>query len=468
MASGSGCIRDWRLPRVIVHLDVDAFFASVEQVLNPALRGRPVIVGSGVVASCSYESRAYGVRTAMRLAEAKRLCPRGVFLAGDYGQYALFANRIEGVCLDYAPRVEQASLDDFYLDFTGCATTPDDWNSPRLSFISGPAPDTPLHGPATMTVAAGRVALALQSQIRAETGLGCSLGVGRNKLFSKLASDAAKPGGIIGVGPDQEAAWLARLPLSELPGAGPKVCEELARYNVHTVAQLAALPESILTRLFGVAGRTLWEYAHGIDERSVRGGGGSGGGGSRTERGEVPGNGPGRNAIGSSRASSISRETTLEQPTADDVFLRGMLSYLTQRALWELRRRHGVARTLAVKLRYGDFQSTMTSRTLREPCNEDRQWVALAWELFVGLYTRRLPVRHLGVELAQLRTSEDGQGQLFDQADTRRQRRLRRALDHVRERFGFQAVVEGETTRLIDRLDQDRRGFRLRTPSLSR
>ena len=438
MMAGSERIRDRRLPPVIVHLDVDAFFASVEQVLEPALRGRPVMVGSGVVASCSYESRAFGVRTAMSIAEAKQLCPDGVFLAGDYGNYALFANRIEGICRDFTPVVEQASLDDFYLDLTGCVLD------------------------------ALPLARTLQAQIRDETGLGCSFGIGRNKLFSKLASDSGKPGGIIAVRPDEEAAWLARLPVSELPGAGPKVCAELARYNVHTVTQFAALPESILVRLFGANGRTLWERARGIDDRPVRGIE------SRELSVERQKTIERASASGSQRStlnaqpSSISRETTLERPTADDVFLRGMLSYLVQRAAWELRRQHRAARTLSVKLRYGDFQTVNTSRTLPEVSCEDRVFVELAYELFTRLYTRRLPVRHVGLELAQLRSADDGQQRLFDQAHERTRRQLRHAVDHVRDRFGFQSMIEGATTHLIDRLDQDHRGFRLRTPSLSR
>jgi len=492
--AGSERICDRRLPRVVLHLDVDAFFASVEQVLDSALRGRPVIVGSGVVASCSYESRAYGVRTAMQLAEAKRLCPDGVFLAGDYGNYALFANRIEGICRDFTPVVEQASLDDFYLDLTGCtegsgfrvqgsgASSQQSGVRSQRSALSGQqsaiSDQRSSHSSLLTPHCANTLDLAcsLQAQIRDETGLGCSLGVGRNKLFSKLASDAAKPGGVIVVRAEDEAEWLARLPVSELPGAGPKVCEELARYNVHTVVQLTALSESILVRLFGANGRALCERARGIDERPVRGeggerrveGGGPEGGSKRSvESANSAGSGPPPSALRPS-PSSISRETTLERPTADDVFLRGMLSYLVQRATWELRRQRRAAKTLGVKLRYGDFQTVATARTIAEAACEDRTFIELAYELFSRLYTRRLPVRHLGIELSQLKCCDDGQQRLFDGAADRRRRQVRRAVDRVRERFGFQSMVEGATTHLLNHLDQDRRGFRLRTPSLSR
>jgi DNA polymerase-4 len=141
---------------------------------------------------------------------------------------------------------------------------------------------------------------------------------------------------------------------------------------------------------------------------------------------------------------------------------------LVQRATWDLRRRRLESWTLGVKLRYGDFQTVTTSRALAAASSEDRVFVELAYELFARLYTRRLPVRHLGIELAQLKTAGDGQRQLFDEAGARQQRQLRRVVDQVRDRFGFQSMVEGSTTHLIDRLDQDHRGFRLRTPSLSR
>lgn len=474
MKINSERIRDRRLPPVILHLDVDAFFASVEQVLDPALRGQPVIVGSGVVASCSYESRAYGVRTAMSIAEAKRVCPDGVFLAGDYGNYALFANRIAGICHDFTPVVEQASLDDFYLDLTGCVMLSD-------CGLSCPLASSSPHARSPASFDSLGLARAIQTQIRAETALSCSLGVGRNKLFAKLVSDAAKPGGIIEVRPDEEAEWLARLPVSELPGAGPKVCAELARYNVHTVVQLTALSESILLRLFGANGRTLWERARGIDDRPVKGDAGAN---EDNQKSQITNqNSPARLPHSTQYSvldtqhptphtrhcpGSLSRETTLERPTADDVFLRGMLSYLVQRAARELRRQRCAARTLSVKLRYGDFQTVNASRTLPEASCEDRVFVGLAYELFLRLYTRRLPVRHLGVELAQLRATVDGQRLLFDETRERSRRQLRRAVDRVRDRFGFQSIIEGAAASLIDRLDQDRRGFRLRTPSLSR
>jgi DNA polymerase-4 len=410
--------------RSVLHLDADAFFASVEQRDDPRLRGRPVAVGTGVVASCSYEARCGGVRTGMRLSEARRLCRSLLVLPGDYRRYEQAARRMLAICQDKTPLVEVAALDDMYLDLTG---------------QSGMA----------------CVAEELHEQVRDEVGLSISLGAGSNKLVAAVATDEAKQqklriagqsairnpqSAMVLVPPGTERAYLAPWSARVLPGVGPKVAARLDRINVHHVGEVAQMPLAVLCGLFANQGKVLREQAHGIDPRPVE-----------------PYRPP----------QSVSRCTSFDPPTGDLAFLRAMLDHLLERAAVWLRFHDRAARGLTVTIRYGDYESAEGRMSLRRPVNEEQQLKDAARDRFDRLYTRRLPLRLLGVALSPL-TVPEAQGGLFADPDEERQRRLNACKDAIRQRFGFMAVVNGASLVLSEKLQHDRENYRLRTPCLTR
>ncbi|HEX5270859.1 MAG TPA: DNA polymerase IV [Gemmataceae bacterium] len=395
--------------RSVLHLDADAFFASVEQRDDARLRGRPVAVGTGVVASCSYEARRWGVRTGMALGEARRLCRPLLVLPGDYRRYEQAARRILAICRDRAPVVEVAALDDLYLDLTGA-----------------PHPE--------------RLPDELRAQVRDEVGLGVSIGVGANKLVAAVATERAKPGGNVAVPPGTERAFLEPWPARILPGVGPKVAARLDRVNVRTVAELAGVPPAVLYGLFGRRGKVLRDQAHGIDPRPVE-----------------PYRPP----------QSVSRRTSFDPPAADPAFLGAMLDHLTERAAAWLRFNDRAARGVVVTLRYGDYEFAEGRTTLRRPADGERELKEAARDRFARLYARRLPLRLLGVALAPV-VAPDAQASLFPDPAAERRRRLDECKDAVRQRFGFLALTSGASLVLSEKLERDRENYKLRTPCLTR
>jgi DNA polymerase IV len=407
----------------ILHLDADAFFASVEQRDEPRLRGKPVAVGTGVVASCSYESRRWGVRTAMRLAEAKRLCPRLIVLPGDYRRYEQAARRILAVCLEYTPRVEAVSLDDLYLDLTQSGG-----------------------------VDVERLAVELRTQIAQEVELSVSMGIAANKLVAAVATDHAKKlrmaadgsraaeSKTVRVPVGEESAYLAPWPVEVLPGVGPKTFKRLQRLNVRRVGELAAMPTAVLCGLFGTRGTALRDLAHGVDRRPVQ---------------------PYR------PQQSVSRCTSFEEPTSDRAFLMGMLDHLLDRAAAWLRFSGVAARGLKLSLRYGDYTSDESRVALRPPSNDEMRLKAAGRERLSRLYNRRLPLRYLGVELAPLVVPQH-QPELFPDPLAERDQRLAECKDAVRRRFGFMALVSGTTLVVSQQVEHDRDNFHLRTPCLTK
>jgi DNA polymerase-4 len=393
----------------ILHLDADAFFASVEQRDDPALRGRPVAVGTGVVASCSYEARRYGVQTGMRLAEARSLCRDLVVLPGEYPRYEQAARRVQAICLEQTPVVEVAALDDLYLDLTRHAR--------------------PEGVPAT-----------LRAQIREEVCLGVSIGMGVNKLVARVATKEAKPGKQVRVPAGTERGYLAPWPARVLPGVGPKVAGRLERLNVSLVGEVAAMPLPVLSGLFGAQGRVLRDQAWGIDPRPVQ---------------------PRR------PQQSISRRNSFDPPVADRAFLRAMLDYLLERAVAWLRFHDLAARGLVLTLRYGDYATAAGRERFRPATDSDGLVKEAARDRFERLYQRRLPLRLLGVELTPLVPARH-QPELFPDADAERARRLAECKDAIRRRFGFTSLMSGSTLLLADRLERDRENFRMRTPCLTR
>ncbi len=393
----------------ILHLDADAFFASVEQRDDAKLRGRPVAVGTGVVASCSYESRRFGVRTGMRLAEARRLCRELIVLPGEYPRYEQTARRMQAICAEQTPQVEMAALDDFYLDLAGC-----------------PQPE--------------RAPETIRTQIRDEIQLSVSIGLGTNKMVARVATKEAKPGRQVSVTPGQEQNYLAPWPTRVLPGVGPKIQTRLDRINVQRVAEVAGMPLPLLHGLFGRQGRLLHDQSHGRDPRPV-----------------LPYRPP----------QSISRRNSFDPPISDLPFLNAMLDYLVERAVSWLRFQKLATRGLTVNIRYGDYESDVGRVPFAMPTDKISDLKDAAHDRFGRLYHRRLPLRLLGVELSPLVT-RDPQPGLFPDADEERERRLEDCKAAIRQRFGFTALLNGSNLFLAQRLDRDRQNFHMRTPCLTR
>jgi DNA polymerase-4 len=431
-------------PACILHVDADAFFASVEQRDDPRLRGQPVAVGTGVVASCSYEARGWGVRTGMRLTEARRRCRPLLVLPGDYRRYEQAGRRMLAICQDHTPQVEVAALDDLYLDL---------------------GPDDP--------PAAERFALSLRGAIGAEVGLSVSIGIGANKLVAGVATQDAKlrrvrtgrgeegkrgrgdhaswfplplfpssplPLFLVRVPAGGERNYLAPWPADVLPGVGPKLHARLHRLNICRVAHVAAVPLPVLCGLFGNRGRVLRDQAHGVDPRPVQ---------------------PHRPQL------SVSRCTSFDPPTADHAFLGGMLDHLTDRAVSWLRFNDLLTRGLTLTLRYGDYEAADIHATFRPPTDQEPVLKEAARDRLRSLYQRRLPLRFLGVELSPLRP-RDPQPDLFPDPVELRDCRLAACKDTIRRQFGFMSLVNGSALYLADKLAHDRDNFRLRTPCLTR
>ena len=372
--------------RTIFHLDMDAFFANVERVLNPSLKGKPLIVGGnpegrGVVSSASYEAREYGVRSAMPMSRAKRLCPHAVFITPRHHRYGEFSEKIYLILKAYAPVVERASIDEFYLDLTGCDR---------------------LYG--DMLGLADK----LKEVILRETGLPCSIGIASNKLVAKIASGQAKPDGLLRIPPGGEALFLSRLPVKELPGIGEATQEKLRDMGIRTIGDLARLPRDLLACSFGKVGEYLWKRARGMDREEVK------------ER---------------AGQKSFSQETTFEKDSEDPLFLKTTISHLVEEVGHRLRKQGMRAKTVTLKVRYSDFKTITRSRTGGE-VDGDAEIYQIARELLEKAHTRRVRIRLLGVCLSNLTPAVE-QKQLFEDEGEKRKSSLYRSLDRIRDKFGL-------------------------------
>lgn len=400
-------------PRIL-HLDIDAFLASIEQILEPALVGRPVVVGSGVVASRSYEAKARGVETAMAIHEARRRCQDLVVRDGDARIAERFRQRVAEVLAEFTPVVQVASLDDLYADLTG---------APLLTRLGS----------------ARILAEQVRERVRAATGLSVAQGIGSNKTVARMATRYAKPGGIVEIAAGEERAFVAPQALRLLPGIGAATATILEDWNLRTVGELAALDQELLVRAFGARGAQLWHKAQGLDDEPVA---------------TTP------------RPASIARETSFPA-TAESGFVLAMASYLLDRAAAEMRRQQLQARTLAARVRHEDGQAQERQRSLAMATDRTDLLQAVLRGILAGFAARRVRVRHVGVTLAGFERSVARQRELFAHEAERRQA-LFAAIDRVRARHGFQKVVLGGSAPLLAALAQDRDGFVLRTPSLSR
>ena len=403
--------------RRILHVDLDAFFVSVEQTLDPALRGRSVVVGGdpnsrGVVACASYEARVYGLKAGMSLAVAQRLCPHAIFLGGNFYHYRNASARFLGILSEFTPDVEPLGLEEAFLDLTGFE---------------------PIYGPVRET------ALRIKGRIRGELELTASVGIAGSKVVAKVASDLSKPDGLVEVAPGEERIFLAPLPVAKLPCVGPKTERVLQRIGITTIGELGRLPVSFLRYIFGVHGDVIHRYANGIDNRGL----------------ELP-----------APAKSISRESTFAEDTLDRTFLSATLHYLGERVGATLRSQGKQARCVTLKLRYADFESITRSRTLREGIDTDRAIFEVGRRLMEkALEQRAMPVRLVGIGVSNL--IEGRQLNMFDPW-TERQERLNEAIDRIRGKYGFVAVEVGRTLPLREMFPIENGRYCLETPSLSR
>ena len=399
--------------KLIMHLDIDAFFASIEKRRNPRLIGKPVIVGAGVIASCCYTARKYGLSAGMSLRQARRRCPDVVILEGNYHVYKAFSDRIWQTCHDFTPAVDTL-LDDAYLDLSG---------SQRL------------HGPPQ------RIGQRLRERVRQETGLSVTVGLGSSRVVARLASAGAKPDGYCYVEPGTEQDFLEALSVRKLPGVGYKRAGILQKLNVHTIGALSRLPCWSLEQLFGANGTALHERAQGRDSQVL-------------DKREIP--------------RTISRETSFHAHTTDHSEIEAMLYYLTERAMKTLRELQLLTGILTVKIRYGDGMGDKRAQRLPQPTDSDSEAFTHTQRLLERLYTRRVALHNIGVVLAGLSVPGPVQAELFEPAKQHDQRKVYRALDAIRQQHGYRAIVAGPSVALLNHLPQDDHGFILRTPSLTK
>jgi len=396
---------------MILHVDMDAFYASVEERDRPELVGKPVIVGGlpekrGVVSAANYVARQYGVHSAMPAVTARRLCPHGVFLLPRIDHYAEVSRQIRDIFERFTPLVEPLSLDEAFLDVTSS------------EHLFGPAAE---------------IGRKIKEAVRQSTRLVASVGVAPNKFLAKIASDLKKPDGFVVVEPERVQEFLAPLPVERLWGVGRQGSKVFQRLGIHTIGQLRQLPLDVLQARFGASGEHLWQLAHGIDDRPV-----------------VP----------EREAKSISHETTFERDIDDPDVLRAWLLELTEQVGWRLRRRGLRGRTVQLKVRFADFSTITRSQTLPEPTDLTQE----LWQAADELLRRRLPIRHLAIRLLGMGVSgldDSGlaQGLLFDQEERERQGRLDAVKDQLKQRFGPDVLRRGSMLRDVRKAkDNDERG----------
>ncbi len=401
-----------------MHIDLDAFFVSVEQVMNPELNGKPVVVGGkpdrrGVVAAASYEARAYGLHSGMPLVTASRLCPQAIFIEGSFRRYRDVSRRFMAVLAEFSPYLEPLGLDEAYLDVSGFES---------------------LHG------SLRQMALKIKQRVRDELGINASIGIAGSKVVAKVASDLSKPDGLLEVPPGEERSFLSRLPVNRLPGIGKKNEQILRRLGIGTIGQLAALPLSVLKIRFGAYGEILHHHANGIDDRPV----------------SPPG-----------EARSISRETTFAQDTRNATLLKATLRYLGERVGSDLRRRGKQAKCVTIKLRYADFTTITRQQTLNRPAVTDQSIFDTGSKLLAKELSReKQPVRLIGIGVSHLGETAHQPDMLDPSAQ--RQARINTVIDRIRNRYGFTAIQTGRTLLLKDIFPEDDGGYTLHTPGLSR
>ncbi|MBT3201545.1 MAG: DNA polymerase IV [Phycisphaerales bacterium] len=383
------------MQRWIIHADMDEFFAAVEKHDNPALRGKPLLVGGdptgrGVVATASYEARAFGCHSAMPMARALRICPNAIVIQPRGRRYGEVSEQIFEVMGQFTPLIERLSVDEAFLDVSGCER------------LLGPA---------------AKVAGDIKTRIKSQTGLTVSVGVAPNKFLAKLASDLEKPDGLTIITPENVHDVLDPLGIRKLWGVGPAAEKQFARLNIRTIGQLRhASPDMIRARL-GEGGEHFQRLSAGIDDRPV---------------------------IPDTEAKSIGQEQTFRTDIDDLDALAGVLLDQTQQIAMRMRRSGFKARTITLKIRYGDFTTLTRSATTDEPTDVTE----LLWRQAKGLLnkwaeTQYHPLRLLGVTLSQFTGQAGVQGSLFADPSREKQHRIDQAVDKIANRFGTSAINRG-------------------------
>ncbi len=378
--------------RYIAHLDLDSFFVSVEMLHDPSLKGKAVIVGGtkdrGVVTTCSYEARKFGVHSAMPMKTAMKLCPHAILVRGTRGEYSRYSRWVTDIIAAKAPLFEKASIDEFYIDLTGM----DKFFDPYQWTID------------------------LRNEIIDQTQLPISFGLATNKMVAKIATDEAKPNGYLFIQPGMEKAFLAPLPVNKFSGVGDHTYETLKSMGIYTIKDLSETAVEILEKKLGKYGTDLWQKSQGIHFSEVH---------------------------AYHEAKSISNEHTFEENKTDIPFLLSELVRMTERVAFELRQDGKLTGCIAVKIRYPNFETTSKQTTIDYTLRDD-ELIPVAIDLFHKLYRKGQPIRLLGVRLSEL-TQHAVQASLFDDAE--KKNKLYKAIDDVKNTFGKSKLQKARTVK---------------------
>ncbi len=376
--------------RLVIHLDMDSFYVSVERLIDPSLIGKPVAVGGsadgrGVISSASYEARKFGVRSAMPSGQALRLCPDLIIVGRGYSQYGEYSRQVESVLTEFTPHVQMASQDEAYLDLTGSERL---WGPPLV------------------------VADKIRRRVTEETKLPCSLGVATNKLVAKVASALGKPKGLLYIPAGSEESFFAPLNVGRLPGVGKKTLEKLKELGVQYMRDLAAMDPKRLERHFGKYGLEMANRARGISESEV--------------------------VIGEA-AKSISSEETFSRDLLDGAAMEGILANLCERVAYRVRKSECKAFTLTLKFRYSNFETHTASTTLSNATDDELEILSVIRGLFWDRWAKNRSVRLLGVAAGNLQYGRE-QLDFLNAEDDEKKKRLHEAVDSLREKHGFAKV----------------------------
>lgn len=375
--------------RTVLHLDLDAFFVSVEVLRDSRLQGIPLIIGGssdrGVVASCSYEARRFGVHSAMPIRLARRLCPDATIISGDMEAYSRYSRLVTDIIRDSAPGFEKSSIDEFYLDLTGMDRFFGNW----------------------------KWSLELRHKIMRESGLPISFGLSTNKMVAKVATGEAKPNGKLHVPSGVERPFLDPLSIRKIPMVGNTTYRTLRNMGVQHVFTLRQIPPAMMEHLLGQQGKLLWRRANGHDDTPV---------------------------IPYTEAKSISTEMTFEQDSIDIHRMRALLLNMTEKLAFKLRDQQKLTGCITVKLRYANFDTVTRQATLAYTAN-DTLLIGKALELFDRLYNRRMRIRLLGVRLSHLIQGHP-QIDLFN--DTEKEVHLYQAIDRLKRKYGTRAIFRAK------------------------
>jgi len=381
------------MARCIFHIDLDAFFVSAEQALNPELRGKPVIVGGdperrGVVVSASYEARPFNIHAGMPLSKARRLCPEAIFIQANFPRYREASHRFMELLAEFSPCIEPLGLDEAYLDVTGY--------------------EEPYGSP-------GKLALAIKERIYKELKLTASIGIATCKVVAKIASTSCKPNGLREITPGEELHFLNHLPIAKLPGVGKKTEQALNEMGIATIGELALLPADAVKKRFGKFGMVIHSYANGIDGRKV----------------EAPG-----------EPKSISKQNTFARDTSDSHFLEANLHRLCEQVSAELRYQDKQTKCVTLKLRDADFKTITRQVTLKQASNIGQVISSSALQLLSKVLAQKeKPIRLIGIKVSSL-YSKEGQLYMFN-TETQKWGHLDKAIDEIRRKYGSRAIKKG-------------------------